>query len=74
MVFCVLSDETGIAFMFAAMLCCYVIYLSIYVGYEYEMFRFMMWILMGSVREWFFDDRIAGNDWFCGWNGVGVGV
>ena len=46
---------------------------QIWVGDECEMFGFVMWILMGSVREWFFDDRIAGNAWFLlvkwGWSG-----
>ena len=37
------------------------------------MIRFVMWILMGSVRGWFLDDRITGNAWFLlvklGWSG-----
>ena len=37
---------------------------QIWVGGECKMFGFVMWILMGSVRGWFLDDRIAGNAWF----------
>ena len=48
----------------------------IWVGDECEMFGFVMWILMGSVRGWFLDDRIAGNAWFLwvklGWSGCFV--
>ena len=40
------------------------------------MLRFMMWLLMSSVREWFLDDWIAGNAWFLwvklGWDGCFV--
>ena len=38
------------------------------------MIRFVVWILMGSVRGWFLDDRITGNAWFLlvKWGDVGV--
>ena len=31
----------------------------------------VMWLLMGSVRGWFLDDRIAGNAWFY-WEKMGI--
>ena len=60
---------------------------SCWIIFEYEMgvrcldlwlvmFEFSMWILMGSVRGLFLDDRIAGNAWFLwvkwGWRGCFV--
>ena len=48
---------------------CYIF--QIWVWDECEMFGLVMWILMGSVRGRFLDDRIAENAWFY-WEKMGI--